>query len=349
VYALLADGRLHLTAVVMLAPYLTPENADELLAAAAHQSKAGIEQLLAERFPRPDLPARIEALAQAMIIGAPSPGTVKTTDLQLAPGPVGPPEPARPGVAPLAPGRYALQFTVGQGTYEKLRYAQALLGHALPTGELPAVFERALDALIARLEQRKFAATDRPRRRRPSATARHVPAAVRRAVWARDGGRCTFVNEAGQRCPARTRLEFDHIEPVAMGGKATVNGVRLLCRVHNEHAAECAFGAGFMSRKREAAQQAAEEKHLRAASAERERARAAAAAAAEEARARAAAAAEVVPWLRALGLRADEARRVATQCEAVPHASLEERVRYALSCMARPARGRAAPIPRPAA
>ena len=363
VYALLADGRLHLTAVVMLAPYLTPENADELLAAAAHQSKAGIEQLLAERFPRPDLPARIEALAQTMIIGAPSPGTVgnaaageppspgtvKTADLQLAPGPVGPPAPARPGVAPLAPGRYALQFTVGQGTYEKLRYAQALLGHALPTGELPAVFDRALDALIARLEQRKFAATDRPRRRRPSATARHVPAAVRRAVWARDGGRCTFVNEAGQRCPARTRLEFDHIEPVAMGGKATVNGVRLLCRVHNEHAAECAFKADFMSRKREAAQQTAEEKRLRAAAAEGERACAAAAAAAEEARGRAVAAAEVVPWLRALGLRADEARRVATQCEAVPHASLEERVRYALSCMARPARGRAAPIPRPAA
>jgi hypothetical protein len=48
-------------------------------------------------------------------------------------------------VAPLAPGRYALQFTVGQGTYEKLRYAQALLGHALPTGELPAVFDRAVD------------------------------------------------------------------------------------------------------------------------------------------------------------------------------------------------------------
>jgi hypothetical protein len=218
VYALLADGRLHLTAVVMLAPYLTPENAEGLLTAATHQSKAGIEQLLAERFPRPDLPARIETLAPAPTIGPPSPGTVgnaapgeppspgtvETADLQLAP-PVGPP--VRPGVAPLAPGRYALQFTVGQGTYEKLRYAQALLGHAVPSGELAAVLERALDALIVRLEQHKFAATSRPRRRRPSANARHVPAAVRRAVWERDEGRCTFVSAAGRRCPARTRLE----------------------------------------------------------------------------------------------------------------------------------------------
>ena len=40
----------------------------------------------------------------------------------------------------------------------------------------------------------------------------------------RDGGQCTFVSAAGHRCEARTRLEFDHVEPVARGGRATVNG-----------------------------------------------------------------------------------------------------------------------------
>src|SRR6266545_831343 len=59
ILAALADGRLHVSAVVLLAPYLTPANADELLTAAAHRSKAEIEQLLAERFPRPDLPDRL--------------------------------------------------------------------------------------------------------------------------------------------------------------------------------------------------------------------------------------------------------------------------------------------------
>ena len=46
-------------ALTLLAPYLTPENGDELLVAAVHKSKAQIEQLLAERFPQPDLPARL--------------------------------------------------------------------------------------------------------------------------------------------------------------------------------------------------------------------------------------------------------------------------------------------------
>jgi hypothetical protein len=366
IYGLLADGRLHLTAVVFLTPYLTPENADELLAAAAHRSKAEIEQLLADRFPRPDLPVRIDVLTPPPAIGELVPEPVESRApgaRQLVPEPVESPSPgtADPSLAdffpspvtvtskvgPLAPGRYGLQFTVAQGTFEKLRYAQALLGHAVPVGELAEVFDRALDALIVRLEQRKFAATTRPRtrQRRVNASPRHVPAEVRRAVWQRDGGRCTYVSTGGHRCEARTRLEFDHVEPVARGGRATVERMRLRCRTHNQHAAECVFGTDFMSRKREVAQRASDAARSRAAATEEARAlaaaaaddaRALAAAAAEEARVRAAAEEEVVPWLRGLGLRVEEARRAAARCGAIPHAPLEERVRCALSSLARP-------------
>src|SRR5467141_4823130 len=52
IFQAVADGRLHLSAVVLLAPYLTPENAEGLLAEAAHRTKAEIEELLARRFPR---------------------------------------------------------------------------------------------------------------------------------------------------------------------------------------------------------------------------------------------------------------------------------------------------------
>jgi len=102
-----------------------------------------------------------------------------------------------------------------------------------------------------------------------------------------------------------------------------------------------------MSRKREAARRATEAVRVRSAATNEARAlaaaaaeetRARAAAAAEEARVRAAAAAEVVPWLRALGLRVDEARRAAARCGVIPDAPLEERVRCALSGLARPAR-----------
>ena len=63
-------------------------------------------------------------------------------------------------------------------------------------------------------------------------------------------------------------------------------------------------------------------------------------AAAKEARARQAEADQdpersVIPWLMRLGARADEARRAAAACDAaIPEASLEERLRFALSSMA---------------
>jgi hypothetical protein len=127
-------------------------------------------------------------------------------------------------------------------------------------------------------------------------------------------------------------LEFDHIEPVARGGTATVQGLRLRCRAHNQYTAECEFGADFMNGKREAAQR-------RAARQAAHQTRARTAAAAEESRVRAAAAAEVVPWLRQLGFRADEARRAAEACESLSGAPLEKRVRAALSCLS-PGRSR---------
>ncbi|MBI3538683.1 MAG: hypothetical protein HY076_00200 [Candidatus Eisenbacteria bacterium] len=325
IFPALADGRLHLGAVVLLAPHLTVENARELIETAAHKTKSEIERLLAERFPRTELLPWVQILAAP---GAPTPtsnesdGESTVKDLQHAPGHVGtcaPPSSGRvgpgaasapgrmeasaprPKLAPIGPQHFALQLTIGQSAYDKLQYAQALLGHAVPSGDLAVVIERALDALVCRLEKQKFAATSRPRptTRRSSAHPRYVPATVKRAVWERDGGRCTFLSEHGRRCPARTRLEFDHVEPVARGGRATLAGLRLLCRAHNQYAAERVFGAAFMGHKR------------------------------NESR-RAGAARDVTPWLRGLGFRADEARRAAAACAAIPDASLEERVRFAL-------------------
>jgi 5-methylcytosine-specific restriction endonuclease McrA len=358
IFSAVADGRLNLSGVVLLAPHLGEANADEMLAAAAGRTRAGIEEWLTRRFPRSE---SLPFVTQLPAVQGPddqlAPGRVKLDGAELTPGRVAAfGTPAR--LTPVAPERYSLQLTIGKGTHDKLRHAQALLGHAVPSGEVAEVLDRALDALIGQLERRKFAATSRPRppQKRTGSNPRHVPAKVRRAVWERDGGRCTFVSTAGHRCEARTRIELDHIEPVARGGTATVNGMRLRCRAHNQYAAECAFGAGFMNRKREVAERASDEARSRAAAAEESRTRAAAAeearsraaAAAEEARIRAAATAEVVPWLRALGLRAHEARRAAARCETIPDAPLETRVRCALTGLARPARGHASAIPRPA-
>jgi len=80
---------------------------------------------------------------------------------------------------------------------------------------------------------------------------------VRRAVWERDGGQCTFVSESGRRCDARKPLEFDHVRELARGGESTVENLRLRCRAHNQYTAECTFGSEFMRHKRIAAAQCA--------------------------------------------------------------------------------------------
>jgi Holliday junction resolvasome RuvABC DNA-binding subunit len=93
-----------------------------------------------------------------------------------------------------------------------------------------------------------------------------------------------------------------------------------------------------MRGKRERARERAA--HARGGAAAHETARAQAAAAAAHA------CAEVIPWLRALGFRADEARAAAARCEAIPDAPLEERVRLALSSLAPNRVRRAAPAER---
>ena len=84
-----------------------------------------------------------------------------------------PPAPQR-RVAPLSPGRYELRLTISQEMYDKLRRAQELLAHSLPSGDIPQLLERALDELIAKQERLKFAATDKPRPARGSSNPRHI-------------------------------------------------------------------------------------------------------------------------------------------------------------------------------
>ena len=283
VYDALAEGRVHLSGLVQLVPHVTSENVDDLLAAATHKSRRQIEKLLAERFPKADVPTQIRELSTAPgllpegVLNASSNGTEQLpstpapppTETHLtsghAPGP--PTTPARESLAarctsgdrdrvmPLSAKRYAIQFTMDEPMHDLLKHAQELLGHRVAPGDIAAVFGRALRAYVALLEHQKFAETDKPKSTsRPTANdSRHIPAYVKRAVWKRDGGQCTFVGENGHRCEERSGLEYDHVLEYARGGQATIAGIRLLCRAHNQLEAELAFGEDFMAHKREQA------------------------------------------------------------------------------------------------
>lgn len=60
-----------------------------------------------------------------------------------------------------------------------------------------------------------------------STEARYIPRMVQAEVWRRDKGTCT-------KCGSTYALEFDHIKPYSMGGKSTVENLRLLCRACNQ-------------------------------------------------------------------------------------------------------------------
>ena len=86
-----------------------------------------------------------------------------------------------------------------QVTHDKLRRAQDLLRHAVPSGDIGAVLDRALTLLVVDLERRRCAATPTPRASSPEDVGgRYIPSAVRRSVWKRDAGRCAFVGTSGR-------------------------------------------------------------------------------------------------------------------------------------------------------
>jgi len=66
----LAESRLNLTAICLIAPHLKSDNVDDLVTAATHRSKAAIQKLLAERFPAPETLAVIPEVSPIPLPGA---------------------------------------------------------------------------------------------------------------------------------------------------------------------------------------------------------------------------------------------------------------------------------------
>ena len=300
IFDAVAEGRIHLSGIVTLRPWLTARNVEGLLQAATHKTREEIEKLIAARFPRRDLPQSIRALptppvaepaesfrsssvpesvaATAVAAARAAASSVAASSEQATresaefdshnslaaselPSPQSPGTPQsetpRTKVTPLSATKYGVQVTIEESTYELLRRAQDLLAFQVPRGDIAAVLHRALELLVRDLERRKCAATDKPRPARRPKSPDVISASVRREVWQRDQSQCTFVNEAGRRCPSRSGLEVDHMQPkarAALEGRTTAitaADVRLLCRAHNQLLAERAYGAAFMQHKRE--------------------------------------------------------------------------------------------------
>jgi hypothetical protein len=270
ILAALAERRLGLTTASLLAKHATKDNVEELVAIAEKSTKEELRGILAERFPKQDLFARTAREQPSLLRmdepGAPSGDQPRWDGIDEL-GRAAPEremerrssaiqEPQRP--VEILPERFLLKLALERKTHEKLQQARQLLGHQVPSGDLAEILDRVLDVFIARAEKRKFAATSKPRGRETPEprNGRYIPADVKRTVAERDGRQCTFVSASGRRCPARCMLEFDHIEPVALGGRSTAENLRLRCRTHNQYTAELVYGAEFMRAKLERARKA---------------------------------------------------------------------------------------------
>ncbi|HEX2672307.1 MAG TPA: HNH endonuclease signature motif containing protein [Polyangiaceae bacterium] len=311
VFAMVASGALHASALSLMRKHLTPENAKELFERCSRRSTRKVEELLAARFPRQDvkdlvrrLPARGEStldVGGAVAQSPPSSSCEQTnTNVALSRAPtleqavrlVAPqwPEAQKPRqIEALSSDRYGVHFTADGEFCALLERVRGLAGHRLPGGDLMTLLERGLEAYERELERGRFAVGRKVRRSResmpssggservepqplargliPPALAapefakatplnsaapvaprprsswkRRCTAEVARAVFLRDGKQCTYVSPDGRRCGARRCLELDHIEPVAAGGEATIENLRLRCRAHNQWYARQYFG-----------------------------------------------------------------------------------------------------------
>jgi hypothetical protein len=248
---MLSDGRLHLTAVRLLAPHLTADNHAEVLASAHGKTKLEIQEIVARLAPRPDAPASVRRVPASRpetspappVTGAPAAAPPATREPALG-ATILPPRVPHAAVTPLSPERYKLQVTISGETLEKMRLAKDTLSHAIPTGDDAAILSRAFDALLEQLAKQKFAATEKPRVSLGTTSVNQDPtAAVKRAVWIRDLGYCRYVAPNGHRCGERRFVEFHHTDPRALGGEASVDLIELRCRRHNDYEGRLYFGS----------------------------------------------------------------------------------------------------------
>ena len=141
-----------------------------------------------------------------------------------------------------------MQFTASAELREKLERLSSLM----PGTDLAGVIEQSVTEKLERLEAKRFGKVKKPKKNLADADTapgvRGVSAPVRRFVWARDGGQCTYRSRDGKRCPERHRLEFHHDDPFGLGGDRGPDNIRLLCTLHNAYMADRVYGEEKMDR-----------------------------------------------------------------------------------------------------
>jgi hypothetical protein len=262
----IADQRLTLSTLLLLSPVIGAAPVRELIDGLAHKSHAASLEWLAARFPQAELPTRTEFVNAD---GSRTPANAGTTSSEneqsewvhsamsrVAPSKLNDSshkkEPLPRGrTIPLSATQVAYQFTVDRATHELFLHVQDLLGGEVAPGDLAKVFALALKSLAKDREKSRHGLhTESRGESAKPARGRYIPAQMKAQVYQRDQGQCAFTTDDGLRCECRADLEYDHILPIAHGGRTTADNLRLLCAAHNQYEADRKLGRDFMDQKR---------------------------------------------------------------------------------------------------
>jgi len=199
-FACVARGELHLCALCALTPHVTPENSSELFDACRGKTRRKIEELLAARFPRPDVREQIRRLpvraqVTATVASEPTePSSPSSIAVEVSTAPATPPEvprnsldstsspvvapPSAPGsdmrrrareIEPLSADRFGVHFTADAELRDLIERARALASHKLPNGDLAGLMKLMAAFFVQQEEKRRFGIGTRPRRVKPKA------------------------------------------------------------------------------------------------------------------------------------------------------------------------------------
>jgi hypothetical protein len=266
----IAAGDLNLSAVCALAPVLTADNLSRVLFESARlpreELKVYVEDLRAEQAPEP-APARPVAPFQLTLGAAIASESWRDTErTPIDPRWIPPPSPP----VQRAPELTSLNVKVDASFHALFARVRALCAHG-PAGRDPArVLRRGLEMLLEAEEKRRFGAPRKVKRRaevpsptsapavvtvevvpatvtetvvadvviaesgpRVSCEREHIPAEVKREVYDRDDGCCTFVGDDGHVCKSRYAVQIHHRVAWAHGGSNTADNLTLHCSPHN--------------------------------------------------------------------------------------------------------------------
>lgn len=202
----LENGALSLTAVTRIAPHVRRDDAEEIISHAEGKTAKEVEDLLAPFSPEPAKRDRIRTISVRQKMDEPS-------------------APSK------ALNRVEFSFQGSMALRESISRAQELLSNKFPFGGLEDVLSEIVQEYLDHHDPQRSLALGKVVRPKGGSA---IPAASRRAVWARDRGRCTFTGPGGVRCETRRTLEIDHVKPRALGGSDESENLRLLCRAHND-------------------------------------------------------------------------------------------------------------------